>query len=211
MPPSATLSVNTPASARWHFGPVKVWHLPHSPKTRGEIQARACLAAELGYSAHTLPLSRDQHGRPQLGAALVHWDSNWSHSGDHLLLALAKQVRLGVDLERQRPRRHLRQTIERFFHPDEISWLNQLDDNACETAFFRLWCAKEAVLKAHGQGISFGLHKLCFAPLATNALQLVYCDPALGVPTQWHLRQWQPFNGYHAALAWNKSLPVCST
>jgi len=193
-----------PALAFWHFGPVQVWHLPHQPKTRGELQARTWLAAELGFSAEMLPLSRDHHGRPQLDGVLAHWDTNWSHSGEHLLLALAKNVRLGVDLERQRPRRHLRQTIERFFHPDEIIWLKQLDDHACETAFFKLWCAKEAVLKAHGQGISFGLHKLCFAPLASDELQLITCDCALGLPQQWHLRQWQPFSGYHAALAWYK-------
>jgi len=102
----------TPALASWHFGPVQVWHLSHQPRTRGEIQARAWLTAELGFSTETLPLSRDHHGRPQLDAALAHWDTNWSHSGEHLLLALAKNVHLGVDLERQRPRRHLRQTIK---------------------------------------------------------------------------------------------------
>ena len=32
-----------------------------------------------------------------------------------------------------------------------------------DDAFLRLWCAKEAVLKAHGHGISFGLDKLRFA------------------------------------------------
>ena len=45
-----------------------------------------------------------------------------------------------------------------------MAGLDALDDVACEHWFFRLWCAKEAVLKAHGHGISFGLHKQRFAP-----------------------------------------------
>jgi len=185
------------ALAAWRFGPVQVWHLPHHAKTRGEIRARPWLAAKLGYSEDTLPLSRDNRNRPHLTAELAQWDCNWSHSGEHLLLALAKHVRLGIDVERQRPRRHVRETIARFFHREEIQWLNSLSDTHCETAFFRLWCAKEAVLKAHGQGLSFGLHKLCFFPLTSGALRR-----ALGSPHNWHVQQWQPLTGYHAALAW---------
>jgi len=198
----ASFDAPVSALASWRFGPVQVWHLPHQAKTRGEIRVRPWLAKQLGFNQDTLPLSRDSHDRPQLNAPLVHWDCNWSHSGEHLLLALAKNVRLGVDLERQRPRRHLRDTIERFFHPKEKLWLSTVNDVVCELTFFRLWCAKEAVLKAHGQGISFGLHKLCFLPSAGGALRLVSCDAALGLPQQWHLQQWQPLPGYHAALAW---------
>ena len=70
-----------------------------------------------------------------------------------------------------------------------------------ESSFVRLWCAKEAVLKAHGQGLSFGLDKLVFAE-EDNALKLVACDAALGAPGDWTLHEWTPLTGYHAALAW---------
>jgi len=203
---SAHFDPQVTALGAWNFGPVRVWHLPHQAKTRGEIRVRPWLAKQLGFNEDTLPLSRDSHDRPQLGKKIAHWDCNWSHSGEHLLLALGKNVRLGVDLERQRPRRNLRETIERFFHPKEILWLNTLSDANCEAAFFRLWCAKEAVLKAHGQGLSFGLHKLCLFPRTGGLLQLVSCDEALGSPSQWHLQQWQPLEGYQAALAWYETL-----
>ena len=96
----------------------------------------------------------------------------------------------------------MREVIRRFFHPDEIAWLDALDDSGCEQWFFRVWCAKEALLKAHGHGISFGLEKLRFAPDAAGALQLVWCDPGLGDAARWHLYEWQATGDFRAALAW---------
>ncbi|MGV8960201.1 MAG: 4'-phosphopantetheinyl transferase family protein [Stenotrophomonas sp.] len=188
--------------AQWQFGPVQVWQLPHVPGTRGEPQARELLAEQLGGTAQTLPLTRDERGRPWLIGELAHYGTGWSHSGGYLLVALGERMRLGVDLERQRPRVHMREVIRRFFHPDEIHWLDALDTAAREHWFFRVWCAKEALLKAHGHGISFGLHKLRFAPDAAGTLQLVWCDPGLGQVSRWQLHEWQASDEFRAAVAW---------
>lgn len=193
---------------RWRFGPVTVWRLPHVPGTRGEPQARERLAAELGGSPEQLPLTRDERGRPWLYGRLAHYGTGWSHSGGWLLVALGRQVRLGVDLEQQRLRPRMLEVVRRFFHPDEADWLEALDQTAREHWFFRVWCAKEALLKAHGHGISFGLHKLAFAPTADGALQLAWCDPALGQAGRWHLHEWQASADFRAALAWYPAAPV---
>ncbi|MNM63914.1 4'-phosphopantetheinyl transferase psf-1 [compost metagenome] len=186
----------------WWFDPVRVWLLPHTPGTRGEPQARELLAQQLGHAPQSLPLTRDERSRPWLIGELSHYGTGWSHSGDHLLVALGEGARLGVDLERQRPRKQMREVIRRFFHPDEIAWLDGLDDAGCEQWFFRVWCAKEALLKAHGHGISFGLEKLRFAPDEAGALRLVWCDPGLGDAARWHLHEWQATPEFRAALAW---------
>lgn len=187
---------------RWDFDPVRVWLLPHVPGTRGEPQARVLLADALGSAPQDLPLTRDERNRPWLIGELAHYGTGWSHSGPHLLVALGQGARLGVDLEQQRPRRQMREVIRRFFHPQEIQWLDGLDDAACQQWFFRVWCAKEALLKAHGHGISFGLEKLRFAPDAAGALRLVWCDPGLGEAGRWHLHEWQATADFRAALAW---------
>ena len=99
----------------------------------------------------------------------------------------------------------MREVIRRFFHPEEIAWLDALDDSGCEQWFFRVWCAKEALLKAHGRGLAFGLHRLEFSGMddaADAPLRLVACDPALGEPGRWQLHEWEPQPGYRAALAW---------
>lgn len=186
----------------WRVGPVTLWLRPHPPRTPGEAQARRLLAAELATPEAQLPLRRDERGRPWLHAPLAHVGTGWSHSGDYLLVAIGAHVRLGVDIERQRARPRLLELAQRFFHPDEVALLQALAAPAREALFFRLWCAKEALLKAHGHGLSFGLHRLRFAEDAAGVLHLAWCDPALGVAARWQVHEWMPLPGYRAALAW---------
>ena len=186
----------------WRFGPVALWLRPHPPRTPGEAQARRLLAAELATPEAQLPLRRDERGRPWLHAPLAHVGTGWSHSGDYLLVGIGAHARLGVDIEHQRPRPRLLEVAQRFFHPDEVARLQALAEPAREALFFRLWCAKEALLKAYGHGLSFGLHRLRFAEDAGGALRLAWCDPALGVAARWQVHEWVPAPAYRAALAW---------
>lgn len=181
--------------------PARLWLLPHPRRERGEPTARPLLCEALACSDKQLPLHRSLQGRPLLGPPYERFDTGWSHSGDALLLALGESIQLGVDLEQLRPRPRARELARRFFHADEVRWLEAGEAGVMESSFVRLWCAKEAVLKAHGQGLSFGLDKLVFAE-QDNALELVACDAALGAPGDWTLHEWTPLEGYRAALAW---------
>ncbi len=195
----------------WDFGPVQVQALHHQAGLRGEPQVRDQLARWLGQPAAAVPLARDAHGRPRLLAPFQDRDAGWSHSGDQLLLALGHDVTLGVDLERLRPRPRALELADRFFAPGEARRLHALPPPLRESAFLRLWCAKEALLKAHGRGLSFGLHRLEFAPEGGDAaapLRLLSCDPALGEAAHWQLREWIPHPGYLAALAWHPRPPA---
>jgi len=117
-------------------------------------------------------------------------------------VAHARDATVGVDLEYERPRKNALALARRYFHPAEVLWLAaQVDDRARQTAFIRLWCAKEAVLKAHGRGLAFGLDRLQFEERG-GVLHLHVCDAALGIASHWRLRELQPHDGYRAALAW---------
>lgn len=190
------------AAAHWQHGPVAVWQLPHVPGTRGEPQARQCLGGALDWPPQDLPIVRDAKGRPELTGALAHLGTGWTHSGSHLLVALGEGIRLGVDLERICTRPRMREVIARFFHPDEVTWLLALDEDACRHWFFRVWCAKEAILKCHGQGISYGLHRFALAP-RDGVLALVASDAGLGPAARWQLREWTVGADFRAALAWH--------
>lgn len=193
------MSVPTPADVHAEAGPhaVRWTWLAHRHGHPAEPEARAWLAGQLGDPG--LSLNRDERQRPHLNPPHQGYDCNWSHSGERLLVALARQARIGVDLERLHRRPRALEVAARFFSQTEAGWLRGHRD--LDRAFLRLWCAKEAVLKAHGHGLSFGLEKLRFEDGA-DGLRLVECDPALGLPQDWTLREIEPAPGYLGALAW---------
>ena len=182
------------------LGPLCWSWRPHVRGQAAEPVARAWLAGQLGYAIGELPLTSDPRGRPRL-AADGH-DCSWSHSGEGLLVVLARGATVGADCERVHARPRALALAQRFFTPTEHDWLaGQPAGPARDHAFLRLWCAKEAVLKAHGHGLSFGLERLRFEN-ADAGLRLVECDPALGAAGDWRLHEFAPAPDYVAALAW---------
>lgn len=186
------------------FGPVRCAWWPYRRGEHAETRVRAWLADQWALPPAALTIARDGHGRPYLQAGTHRVDLNWSHSGERLIAACADGTRLGVDIELLRPRPKALATARRYFDPEETAALDALagDPAALDTAFTRLWCAKEAVLKAHGRGLSFGLEKLRLAADADGLPRLVACDPALGAPQDWRIAAWTPEPGYWATLAW---------
>lgn len=170
----------------WRTRPADAWVLAR--EWRG-----ACSAA----------LVRDPRGRPRLppGAG----DIGWSHAGDRLLLAYAPHGRLGVDVERLARRCDPLRIARRYFDPGETTALEGLAGDALQQAFLRLWCAKEALLKAHGGGIAFGLDRVVLDPAGASP-RLLHCDPALGRAQDWLLAEATPEPGYLAVLAWHPGI-----
>ncbi|NZA27439.1 4'-phosphopantetheinyl transferase superfamily protein [Luteimonas sp. SJ-92] len=174
---------------------------PHRRGQPAEPLVRDWLGGQLDIAPGALALERSAHGRPRFAADPRRHDVSWSHSGDGLLMALGEGVQLGCDLEWLRPRPRALELARRYFTVAEADWLAGLAPAVREPGFVRMWCAKEAVLKAYGRGIAFGLHRLEFAERA-GALVLRACDPALGRPDEWTLRAFDPAPGYLATLAW---------
>lgn len=179
------------------------WH-PLARGAAAEPVVRDWLAARLGGEASALPIRRDRRGRPQLDPPLAAFDCNWSHSGDGLLVVLGEGLQVGVDIEWRRPRPRAMALARRYYTSAEAARLLAMAEGAREEGFLRLWCAKEAVLKAHGHGLAFGLDRLEFDE-RDGRLQLRACDPALGSPDQWALQEISPAPGYLGAVAWREA------
>lgn len=189
-------------------GPVRcAWRDYHRGQA-AEALVRPWLALELDRPDTALDLTRDARGRPALriDGHPAGPDVNWSHSGALLLVALGDGVRVGVDVEWLRPRPQAMALAQRFFVPGEAAALARMAPAAAEAAFVQLWCAKEAVLKAHGHGLSFGLDRLEFA-VQDDRWVLTACDPALGAPADWTLHAFSPRPDYLATLAWRAFRP----
>jgi 4'-phosphopantetheinyl transferase len=141
-------------------------------------------------------LQRDARGRPWLPRG----DAGWSHSHGRLLIAYADHGRIGVDIEPMARDTDPLRIARRYFADEEIATLAGLEDDARHLAFLRLWCAKEAVLKAHGGGIAFGLHKAVF-DAGGDGVRMLRCDPSLGQAEDWSLHELAPEPGFIAVLA----------
>lgn len=192
---------------------VHVWRIPYTPSQR-RAPLLALLATYLGISASQVVLDQNAKGKPHLQPAAACSDHaqrhpaggtlsfNWSHSGDYALIALARDGALGVDIERLGKKLRALEVARRFFDPAEAATLAALDPAARDQAFIGLWCAKEAVLKAVGEGLSFGLARLAFQRRGAFDWELARVDPALGDIGDWQFRGFAAAPGYHGALAW---------
>ncbi len=153
-----------------------------------------------GIAGHALAgqLQRDASGRPRLPAGSG--DIGWSHSGGRMLLAHAASGRIGVDIEMLARRVDALHIARRYFADTETAMLEALEAEPRHAAFLHLWCAKEAVLKAYGYGIAFGLARVAF-DFTNDAVRMTHCDPALGDRAHWRLHALTPEPGYLAVLA----------
>ena len=94
-----------------------------------------------------------EHGKPRLAEDLgLHF--NLSHSGDRAMCVIDEH-RVGCDVERIG--RRSAGVAERFFAPDEYSFILSSPEDGRDAAFTRLWALKESFLKATGLGLTLPL------------------------------------------------------
>lgn len=191
------------AAARLGNDAIHLWRIPYRA---GERRAPlvALLAAYAGVAASAIRLGEAPHGKPYLEQPIARrpLEFNWSHSGDYALVALARDLAVGVDIERLgRPARMV-EVAHRFFDPAEAHTLATLEPAARGAAFTGLWCAKEAVLKSAGEGLAFGLDRLAFAHADGALWHLDRIDPVLGEAAGWQLTGFAAAPDYRGAIAW---------
>lgn len=120
---------------------------------RRSIVARAAtrriLSRVAGTDPRTLDIVEGEHGKPALAGHQIEF--NASHSGDLVALALGQTSAVGIDIERRRALHSPLTLARRFFSPDEFAFVSTAADLA--GAFFQVWTAKEAIVKASGKGI----------------------------------------------------------
>lgn len=180
---------------------IHVWLLAYR-HAQGRAPLRRVLAAYLGIDVGGVALVDGEHGRPELAGHLVDRSLgfNWSHSADHALIAVGRQIVPGIDLERLRPRPRALEIAQRYFSAGEAAALATLPAADRSTAFLELWTAKEAVLKALGRGIGFGLHRLS---IASDGDRLTLQQFDGNDSRAWQLQRLAVGPALLAALAWH--------
>jgi 4'-phosphopantetheinyl transferase len=166
----------------------------------GRGMSRLLLGHCLGIAAGQLRFEQNEFGKPFLPDDLDP-RFNISHSGELVVVALARRRPIGVDVERMRKDMAQAEIARRFFSPRECAALARLaPEMQCE-AFFACWTRKEAYLKARGDGLSLPLDTfdVAFIPGELPRLIETRHDPA--EVRRWTLRAFDPGYGCMAAVA----------
>ena len=186
---------------------IHLWRIPYASSQR-RTPLVALLAGYLDVPESAIAMEEDARGKPHLATSVsIRSDGsplefNWSHSGDYALIAVSRRGAVGVDIERLGKNLRAIEIARRFFDAGEADALAALDPYLRDRAFIGLWCAKEAVLKAVGEGLSFGLDRLAFAHVADADWDLATADPALGGAQDWQVSGFDPAPSYRGCLAW---------
>ncbi|WP_084397014.1 4'-phosphopantetheinyl transferase family protein [Henriciella aquimarina] len=160
------------------------------------------LAGEmLGCSPASVSLEGHDDAPPRLVDAPA-MGVSWSRSGPLALAALYPGGRVGADLERVRPIR-FEPMLDMIAQASErAAVLEGADEADARLAFYRLWCAKEAVLKWQGTGLRGGAKTVTipesFIRGETDRMQIEQA----GIPLTLHLLQTPPDRV--AALAFSR-------
>ena len=116
---------------------------------------RAVLCKELACENDELAFGTSPHGKPfaRVRDRRAEISFSVSHGGAHGLIALAPEGRLGVDVEERVERRGLDLLVGAVMGAEEAAEVTSARGAGQLHLFFKLWTMKEALMKAHGDGI----------------------------------------------------------
>ena len=121
--------------------------------------ARVMLGHRLGVRPETLRFAVGYKGKPFLTEPKTALEFNLAHSGGLVVGAMSDRWAVGVDVEPV-DRRELSLELARAqFAPAEIAVLETLDPEPLREGLVAVWTGKEAVIKAHGGGLSLPLER----------------------------------------------------
>ena len=108
---------------------------------------REVIGGYLGLAPATVALTRQASGKPVLADGALQF--NLSHSGAVALVAVSRELPVGVDVQEPHPAPTRSWFAKRICSPREYERVGALAD---PEALMRLWVRKEAVIKARGEG-----------------------------------------------------------
>lgn len=115
---------------------------------------RTLLGESLQIPAKDVPLISGSKGKPSLAPPYHSLEFNLSHTDDLAVLITSTDGAVGIDLEPLERAASLLECASSFCHPEELDSL-ATEAKARASALLKLWTAKESLLKALGNGLSF--------------------------------------------------------
>lgn len=184
---------------RFHFAK----HRRRFVVARGTL--RQLLGNYLNLNGDRLRFEYSDRGKPKLAALEANYlQFNLSHSEELALYGFTCDRRIGIDLEYLRNLKDLENLARRFFSATEAQQILNLSGEAQKQAFLRIWTAKEAYLKATGEGLS-GLLESVEISLQQEKVSLLSVGGDKSIAKRWAIDNFIPAFDYVATVAVEKS------
>lgn len=188
--------------------------LPRKRYVEVHGRLRMVLAQTLNVPPETITIQKTEHGKPYL-VDTPEWVFNLSHSANAMVIAVAWNCQLGVDVEFCKPRTGLAGLVDKCFGEEEIAYWKRLPEDQKVTEFYRFWTRKEAFVKATGRGIALGLSHCVINP--ENQERFLRVPAECGQASKWHALDMALAPGICSALVTDKdsvgveliALPEC--
>lgn len=144
----------------------------------------------------------NEYGCPRVAGEGNAWlRFNLSHTDGMAMIAVARDVDVGVDVEDTLRTGETTGIAGRFFAPSEVQALKALEASRQRERFFEYWTLKEAYIKARGMGLSLPLEQFAF-DLQPGEPPRIAFDPRLkDDPEGWQFVQLGPSKRHMAAVA----------
>jgi 4'-phosphopantetheinyl transferase len=134
---------------------VHVWRL-RAATVPTDQALRRVLSLYLGETPEEIELAEGGLGKPRLAAEPERLGFNLSHSGELALVAVTRGREVGIDVEREKPRRDLVALAERALPAADAAAVRAAAEDERTGLFYGLWTRHEARLKCLGVGLSGG-------------------------------------------------------
>ncbi len=131
---------------------------PHD--TRRYMLRHGMTRAVLGHYTQQEPAMvrfiRGTTGKPDLDPDAHGYDLRFSlsHTDERVCLGISRKSRIGIDMVKIDSRYPFLASGEYLFSRDERNWIVQAAPEDRPYRFFRIWCLKEALIKATGRNVN---------------------------------------------------------
>ncbi|ELS01320.1 phosphopantetheine--protein transferase [Xenococcus sp. PCC 7305] len=175
---------------------------------------RQLLANYLQIPSDRVVFEYSDRGKPHLASSLNlnNLQFNISHSQNLALYAFTNQRIIGADLEYIKDNVDHCQLAKRFFTNQELQLINNSKAEKQKTIFFQLWTAKEAFLKATGDGLAgLALDAVEFTLNQNGNLSLVTIKKTHHTRPHWLIDNFIPQDNFVATIAVKNNLNISNS
>ena len=136
----------------------------HERYVAAHFFVRKVLGTYLSCAPENVELCREECGKPMIKGRPCEFSV--THTDKRVLVAVSANKVVGIDAEETGYIPEWELIANRWFSKEEVEWISEQGDTS--EAFMRCWVCREAVLKAHGAGLSLPLESLRMPPPSSN-------------------------------------------